>query len=390
MRIDLTLALLALGFTLQGCGGGGSSDDGGSGGGGAPDLLAWNGSSNGSVVRDADNDAFAFTTAQALYRNGVTYPGVKTADGKLTWNGAEIGVVVLGAATDGSQIAVTRCTDGSPLNLTFLTDTVTYNCVVTNTAGSPPQEVPPSAVERGFIRWNGSLNDDVVKDANDESFKFYADTGCMYSVARNAETTNYCLKTPSSATGALANLRFSVTRVAAAGGGCIAALTDGAGNRIDIYTDASGNQVAGVTSKKVDATGCGGSNGGSGTDTVDVSGGGAGGGGSTTRGFIAWTGSLNGSTVKDANNENFAFYADTRCLYSYNRDIETSNFCLDGQNAGAFDGLRIRVLSVATAGGCIAALADLDGFQVDIHTSAAGVQTATVGAQRWDVTGCTR
>jgi hypothetical protein len=107
------------------------------------------------------------------------------------------------------------------------------------------------------------------------------------------------------------------------------------------------------------------------------------------RSFITWTNSVNGTTVKDAQNERFAFYTDTRCLYSYNMKQETSNFCLTTGANGNFAGTAVRViLAASTSGGeCLAVLAAPDGRQVDIYTNA-GVQTVAVRSTRWNTTGC--
>jgi hypothetical protein len=109
--------------------------------------------------------------------------------------------------------------------------------------------------------------------------------------------------------------------------------------------------------------------------------------------FIAWTGSANGVVVVDVDNEHFAFSTITRCMYSYNRQQSTSNFCLDPYPAatGYLAGLRFQVLSVTgSGGGCITALADLGGHQIDIFTDAAGVQTARALSSSWNTAGCTR
>lgn len=94
--------------------------------------------------------------------------------------------------------------------------------------------------------------------------------------------------------------------------------------------------------------------------------------------------------VLDADNERFSFYSDTRCLYSYNRNEETTNFCLTSGFSGNFAGRAITVLRVAgTNGTCVVALADPNGYQIDIFTSATGVQTVTVKTTKWDTAGCT-
>jgi hypothetical protein len=123
-------------------------------------------------------------------------------------------------------------------------------------------------------------------------------------------------------------------------------------------------------------------------DTTYSGGGGGGGGGGT--GYINWTGSVNGTTVLDANGESFAFTASTRCLYSYNTGGVTSNFCLYSNSAeGSFAGQYVQVLSVAAAGGgCLAALADSYGRKIDIYTSG-GTQYVSVTNEYWNTSGCT-
>jgi hypothetical protein len=109
------------------------------------------------------------------------------------------------------------------------------------------------------------------------------------------------------------------------------------------------------------------------------------------RGFITWTNSANGVDVKDANNEDFAFYSDDRCLYSYATGGETTNFCLySGASYGNFAGVPVQVmLATSSAGGCIAVLADYYGRQVDIYTSSAGIQTVSPLSTYWQTAGCT-
>jgi hypothetical protein len=112
---------------------------------------------------------------------------------------------------------------------------------------------------------------------------------------------------------------------------------------------------------------------------------------SGSRSFISWNGSSNGVVVKDANNEDFAFYSDSRCLYSYARQQETSNFCLSsGQAEGYFAGVYVQVmLASGSQGGCITVLADYYGRQVDIYTNSAGVQVVSPQSTYWQTRGCT-
>jgi hypothetical protein len=110
------------------------------------------------------------------------------------------------------------------------------------------------------------------------------------------------------------------------------------------------------------------------------------------RTLISWTNSVNGVVVKDANNEDFAFYSDTRCLYSYARQQETTNFCLySGSAYGNFAGVPVQVMSATSStGGCLAVLADYYGRQVDIYTNSAGTQIVSVQSSYWQTSGCTQ
>jgi hypothetical protein len=103
------------------------------------------------------------------------------------------------------------------------------------------------------------------------------------------------------------------------------------------------------------------------------------------RTFIPWTGNVNGVVVKDAGNESFAFYSDTRCLYSYLRNQETTNFCLTSGYSGNFAGQPIIVMGAAnvTGVGCLAVLADPYGRQIDVYTDAYGIQTVRVLSTYW-------
>lgn len=109
-----------------------------------------------------------------------------------------------------------------------------------------------------------------------------------------------------------------------------------------------------------------------------------------SRTFTSWAGSVNGVVVKDAGNESFAFYSDTRCLYSYARDQETTNFCLTNGANGNFAGQPVMVMSAANVygGGCLAVLADPYGRQIDIYTNASGIQIVQVLSTYWITGSC--
>jgi hypothetical protein len=116
----------------------------------------------------------------------------------------------------------------------------------------------------------------------------------------------------------------------------------------------------------------------------------ASGGGGGSGSYITWTNSDNGVRVVDANNEFFRFESGSRCLYSENMNQTTSNFCLySGSANGNFAGQSVQVMLVAAVGGgCIAALADPQGYQIDIYTNG-GVQTVTRTNSMYNTAGCT-
>lgn len=76
--------------------------------------------------------------------------------------------------------------------------------------------------------------------------------------------------------------------------------------------------------------------------------------------FISWTGNSNGNQVVDANNDVFAFYGDTGCLYNNRTGRENRDFCLTSpQGTVQYGGLRMRVVnSLSTAGSCITVLVE--------------------------------
>lgn len=76
--------------------------------------------------------------------------------------------------------------------------------------------------------------------------------------------------------------------------------------------------------------------------------------------FLFWSGSSSGDIVIDADNETYAFYSDTGCLYNFQTGRENTAFCLlPGSNLVAYGPFRGRVLNVRTStGSCVAALID--------------------------------
>jgi hypothetical protein len=106
----------------------------------------------------------------------------------------------------------------------------------------------------GYITWTGSVNGVQVLDASGDWFAFTSSTRCLYSYNTGGVTSNFCLY-PNSAEGSFAGQYVQVLSVAAAGGGCLAALADSYGRKIDIYTS-YGTQYVTVTNEYWNTSGC--------------------------------------------------------------------------------------------------------------------------------------
>ncbi len=104
----------------------------------------------------------------------------------------------------------------------------------------------------------------------------------------------------------------------------------------------------------------------------------------SNRPFISWSNNANGTIIKDSSNENFAFFSDTRCLYSFNTQKETSNYCVGSNGKANFAGADIRVRAArSTSGYCIAVLSAPDGRAVDIYTDSSGRQNFRITSSKW-------
>ena len=60
-----------------------------------------------------------------------------------------------------------------------------------------------SVDEPSFIFWTGNASGDLVVDANNQVFAFYADNGCLHNFQARRENPNFCL----TATGDTASVR---------------------------------------------------------------------------------------------------------------------------------------------------------------------------------------
>ena len=94
--------------------------------------------------------------------------------------------------------------------------------------------------------------------------------------------------------------------------------------------------------------------------------------------FIIWTGNYSGDRVVDANNQIFAFYTDSGCLYNFQTRRANPNFCLTATgDTVQYSGFLVRITNVrAVTGACITALIDPATTRfVDIEIDAYGRET---------------
>ena len=101
--------------------------------------------------------------------------------------------------------------------------------------------------------------------------------------------------------------------------------------------------------------------------------------------FIFWSGSASGERVVDVNNDAFAFFSDTGCLFNFQTGRENQGFCLNaGGDRVRYGVLAMRIVNVTSAAGtCIAALVEESTAQfVDIETDAFDREIVAVTALR--------
>lgn len=92
--------------------------------------------------------------------------------------------------------------------------------------------------------------------------------------------------------------------------------------------------------------------------------------------FVFWDGNSSAEQVVDANNDAFAFVAETGCLFNYQTGRENPHFCLGNGNRVFYGGLPMRVVNVrSVVGTCIAAIVDeATGQLIDIALNASGLE----------------
>lgn len=229
-------------YACAGADGGSPGGAGAGAGTGAPDAagyLSFNGSANGTVVLDSDNERFqvAADTRAVVDRSGVRLSGLTVdAGGNVLRNGSSIGGVVLSAGANGASVAVFRCNNGTGMDLTVGVDGWGHACGSSGATDGGNNGGGSGGGTRSFITWNGSANGDVVVDASDDLFKFNSSNGCLYSVNRDTEYGNFCLASADGFTVNFNGTRYTVTRIRSTTNTCITGLLTADGYYADIVT----------------------------------------------------------------------------------------------------------------------------------------------------------
>jgi hypothetical protein len=376
----VSLTSLITATILSACGGGGGSDSGSNS---STSYLAVTGTKNvtgrptTTVCIDNIANASATSTAGTNVASNLARFYLITGNYQITSSDA------VGCSTLPGAVAVTvDYYNGTILPWIRANPAVTSTTPTSNTPTATTTTTTTTSSQSGsntaYVQWSGNTNNGGIRDASNDVFGVRAsDRTVMYWPGNNQENALNGLSVNSSASIIDSGQTVGyVTLKDASGGGKLAVFICLDGSTMDIVVSAAGWYQSCSTSNS--STG-GGSNTGTNTTTP-----------TPTRNFITWTNSSNGVVVKDASNDSFSFYQDTRCIYSYNTGTETSNFCLAPNSFLAnFAGLSVRViLAAAIGGGCIAVLSDSNGYQVDIFTSATQIQTAQIQTTRWNTTGC--
>ncbi|HZW13770.1 MAG TPA: hypothetical protein VFF81_11330 [Noviherbaspirillum sp.] len=102
--------------------------------------------------------------------------------------------------------------------------------------------------DSSFIFWTGNSNGDLVVDADNQVFAFYADTGCLYNFQTRRENRDFCLTAAGDAA-VYGNYIVRIVNVRAATGACVTALVDPVNGRfVDVVIDTFGREAVSTTS----------------------------------------------------------------------------------------------------------------------------------------------
>ena len=134
-------------------------------------YINWNGSANGSVVLDRDNERFQVRTGgQVETASGTALNGLVVSGSTVVYGGSSVGSVALVAGSGGGNVAAFRCSNGSLLDIRIASGQYTIDC------GSPPSAPPPPPAP-GYVTWSGSANGEFIVDNSGDLFRVRSDNG---------------------------------------------------------------------------------------------------------------------------------------------------------------------------------------------------------------------
>ena len=144
MYIPTRLSALMSLAALAACGGGGSDENNSNG----PRFQSWNTNANGTVIKDAANESFGVeiqsSTVVHIGRDTRLNDLLVNSNAQVVANGTLIGAVVLVASTNGSQIAVFKCNNGTVMRIDISSNGYSHNCNAPAPAPAPSPSPSPS------------------------------------------------------------------------------------------------------------------------------------------------------------------------------------------------------------------------------------------------------
>ncbi|RQS11612.1 hypothetical protein DIE06_27855 [Burkholderia sp. Bp8998] len=186
-----------------GSNGSGSASGAGSSGSSGPttqqQYVSWNGSGNGSVVKDYNNNNFQVRASDRVVvdSTGAPLSGL-TVQGNVVYSGnSPYGHVTLVASTTPSvQVTVFQCNDssGMKINTNAATKTYTTTCLgdsttatsgTTSAGGGGGGTTAPAPSTDTYHTFSGSANGDVVMDAKNQPFKVRESDGQVVYASNN-------------------------------------------------------------------------------------------------------------------------------------------------------------------------------------------------------------
>ncbi|MEX8507200.1 MAG: hypothetical protein AB3X46_02675 [Leptothrix ochracea] len=282
------LGLIALTFSLSGCGGGSAPADSPIGPpiNPSPRYVVWNGNANGSTILDATGHPFAVDATNNTVidlSTGAVIAGLNVDPSTATISDTTgvIGTVKAVAATGGGTVVVLRCNNpaNQDMTLTITPQSWSHNCT-TGTGNTGGGTTTPS-----YVNWSGNANGSTLLDGAGRTLAVRSSDLAVVDRSNNGSTI-------------LSGLRIDINNgsISDAGNtvfGSLVSVPAVIGNVLLLRCNspASLNMILSVSAQGWSHN-CGGSASGGGTTTPPS--------------YANWTGNANGTTLIDGSGLSYA------------------------------------------------------------------------------------